>query len=227
MSHTKQIVRFAMTGILGLALITTPAFADVSVQKNDAGWQVVADAEPMTNVLSVLSKQANIKLSGTQKLITDPDVSGTFEGSLKDVLSRILRGVDYATETGADAQITRLIVLSGEIGQNPSERVIRTARRIPAKPVAVDPVQARKDGARVTSLLQTNARVAAGLATQNDQNAKAQSDTAGSGSGITRNEDGTFDIDPETQARMAEATRRAQADLQALVNSLRQNEDQN
>jgi hypothetical protein len=217
----------AMTAMLA----ATPAMAEVTVEKQDAGWKVEADAEPITSVLSALSKQTGLKISGTKKLISDPQITGSFEGSLETVLARMLRGIDYATETTTDAdgnqKIARLIVLSGEIGKAPSARAVRAARKLPTPPTPAQTAQAKEDGARVTNLLETKARVVAGLSSGDGSAAGSASaaEPARAGSGITRNEDGTFDIDPETQARMAEATRRAQADLQALVNALRQNED--
>jgi len=211
-------------------LLATSAVADVSVEKQGTSWQVIANQEPVTGVLSALGKQAGIKIAGTRKLISDPQISGSWDGSIDVVLSRILRGVDYVTETGVNSdgtlRITRLIVLSGEVGQEPSTRAVRTARKLQNLPTAAETAQAKEDGQRVTSLLDNKARVIAGLPNTTGSSGQSleQDNSAGGGGGITRNEDGTFDIDPQTQARMAEATRRAQADLQALVNALRQSE---
>jgi len=231
MTRTNKLLGYLAASSLSLSLLCGSALADVSVQKQDSGWHVEANAEPITQVLTELGKQSGLKISGTRKLITDPQITGTYDGDMKTVLARILRGVDYATETTLDengqTQITRLIVLSGQIGQAPSARAVRTARRVAAPPTAAEQQQAKEDGARVTGLLETKARVVAGLDTSVDtsgDNTPAQP-AATNGSGITRNPDGTFEIDPATQAQMAEATRRAQADLQALVNALRQNED--
>ncbi|MCF6293029.1 MAG: hypothetical protein L3J04_06510 [Robiginitomaculum sp.] len=226
------MIKFITTISLALVLSVTSAMADVSVTKKGNEWQVNANDEPITSVLKTLGKQAGIKISGTNKLIADPQITGNWNGPLEEVLARILRGTDYATETATakdgSQYIVRLIVLSGEIGQSPTPRTIQAARRMPAPPAAEQTEQLKKDGARVTGLLETKARVVAGLPhSSNNPVAEARTTRAGGGNGITRNEDGSFDIDPETQARLAEATRRAQADLQALVNALQQNEQGN
>ncbi|MBL1430385.1 MAG: hypothetical protein COA60_002510 [Robiginitomaculum sp.] len=226
------MIKFFSTIVIAITLSITPAMADVTVKKQDNGWQVTADAEPITSVLEALGKQAGIKISGTNKLIADPQITGNWSGPLEDVLARILRGADYATETAiakdGSQYIVRLIVLSGEIGQAPAPRAMQAARRLPTPPTAEQTEQIKRDGARVTGLLETKARVVAGLPhSPSNPVAEARTTRAGGGNGITRNEDGSFDIDPETQARLAEATRRAQADLQALVNALRQNEQDN
>ena len=220
----------AASGLL-LAVFATPVLAEVVIKKEDANWQVQAKDEPVTGVLAAIGKRADIKISGTRKLISDPEISGAWDGPIDVVLSRILRGVDYVTETGPAAdgslRITRLIVLSGEVGQEPTARAVRAARKLQNPPTTAEIQQAKQDGARVTSLLNTQARMVAGApgeSSPDEQRANAMA-AAGGGSGITRNEDGTFDIDPETQARLAEATRRAQADLLALTNALRQNEN--
>jgi hypothetical protein len=221
------MIKFITAVSLVLTLSVTSAIADVSVAKQDGEWHVTADAEPITSVLETLGKQAGIKISGTNKLISNPQITGNWNGTLEEVLARILRGADYATEIAiaddGSQYIVRLIVLSGEIGQSPAPRAIQAARKLPTPPTAEQAEQLKKDGTRVTGLLETKARVVAGLP-HNSSNPVSETRSAGSGNGITRNEDGSFDIDPETQARLAEATRRAQADLQALVNAINQNE---
>lgn len=223
------MIKLFSTIAIAITLSIAPAMADVSVTKQDNKWHVNADAEPITSVLEAFGKRAGIKISGTNKLITDPQITGNWSGTVDEVLARILRGADYATETAIAADgsqyIVRLIVLSGEIGQAPAPRAMQAARKLPTPPTAEQSEQMKKDGVRVTGLLETKARVVAGLPV-NSQTTSAEVRTGG-GNGITRNEDGSFEIDPETQARLAEATRRAQADLQALVNALQQNEQGN
>lgn len=224
--QTCLITKLIAISSLAFAVLSAPALAEVTVEKSEAGWHVTAKDEPVTQVLKALSKQAGIKLTGTGKLISDPEISGSWNGSLSEVMARILRGADYVMETVTDddgnQKVTRLVVLSGEIGQAPTAQAVRTARKLSRQPTPTETAQANKDGARVTALLKTNARIVAGL----DDTAPPVAEARNSrGSGITRNEDGTLDIDPATQARLAEATRRAQADLQALVNALRQNEE--
>ncbi len=221
-------------GVLCTLLASTAALADIQVKTIDEGWQIDAQDEPLTNVLGTISKKAGIKVSGITKLVEDPSISGVFEGSLESVLRRLLRGSDYAFETVTNEdgmnRIVRLIVLSGIKGKAPTARAINTAKRLPSSKKANGELSAkeREQGTRVTSILTQRAQLGAGnkgetpKAQVSDEN---QDQKRSSGSGITRNTDGSFDITPEAQARMAEATRRAQQDLQALVAAIQRNDD--
>jgi hypothetical protein len=220
-------------GVLCTLLTGTAAFADLSVKAIDGGWQIDAKDEPLTSVLDAISKTAGIKISGTAKLIENPMINGVYKGSLDKVLPRILRSSDYAFITGMDkngqSRITRLVLLSGAKGKAPSARAMTAARKLPAARRITKNTTTAKDkaqGERVASLLTKRVQTVAGIAPQTDPNAEPEEDNAPRTSGITRNADGGFDITPEAQARMAEATRRAQQDLQALVSALRRNDNQ-
>ncbi len=228
-------IRNIIIGAFGLALSGTAALADVQIQSiTGANWQIDAQNEPLTGVLKAIANKVGIKVSGTTKLRDDPMITGKFEGSLEDILPRLMRSADYAFETRKDAQgnarITRLIVLSGIKGRAPTARAVNTARKLPPARTSSASLSAdeKAQGARVTSLLTKRAQLNAGIQAEAapDQNADTKDDPKRtSGSGITRNADGGFDISPEAQARMAEATRRAQQDLQALVAAIRRNEN--
>ncbi len=211
---------------LGSFLWGQSVLADVTVKPHEGGWSVTANAEPMTHVLKALEQQAGFEVSGTDKLLSDPAVNGTFRGSLALVLSQMLRGLDYATETVLDTnghqKIVRLVVLSGEIGQEPTMQAVRTARKVPTPVSAADRAKHQQDGRRVASLLDTRARVGAGLPT--NAPSSRQTDTRGGSGGITRNQNGSVDISPEAQAQLAATTKQAQANLEALVNALHQQE---
>ncbi len=218
-------------GVLCVLMASTAAWADVQVKAIQAGWQVDAQNEPLTSVLNTIGKKAGIKVSGTTKLIENPNITAVYEGSLDTVLRRLLRGADYAFETVADddgnSRITRLVVLSGTKGRAPSARAVNTARKLPAprSTGANLTAEERSQGARVTSLLTQRAALVAGVQGEAVPEQASDETQNPASSGITRNTDGTFDITPEAQARMAEATRRAQQDLQALVSAIRRNED--
>ena len=214
-------------GALSLSAVAIHAQAEVAVRTVDGGWQVKASNEPLTGVLDAIAKRAGIKVSGTAKLIDDPVMTGVYQGSLQSILQRLLRDSDYAFETAATAQggsrITRLVVLSGTKGKAP-RRAVKTARRLPPAQQKAHPLTAeeKRQGERVNALLAQRARLGAGL--QTPETADNSNKTGAGGSGITRNPDGSFDISPEAQARMAEATRKAQQDLQALVAAIRRSE---
>jgi len=212
------------------AVFTVGAQARVEVSTVDGNWKVAARDEPLTGVLGAIAQSAGIKVSGTAKLVDDPVMSGVYQGSLETILQRLLRGTDYAFETAASAQggsrITRLVLLSGVKGKAPVRRAVNTARRLPSRqPVRALSADEKRQGERVNTLLAQRARLGAGMQPQSISAGGAKPDQGQpSSSGITRNADGSFDISPEAQARMAEATRQAQQDLQALVAAIRRNE---
>lgn len=227
----KSLLRIGCCALMMAFVTPLTAQAEVNVQKQNGHWHVQASNEPMSKVLSALARKANIKVSGTEKLVSDPEISGSWDGDAESVLARILREVDYATETATDkhgqTRITRVVVLSGQVGKNPKNRAVRQARKLPAHMSPAERQQAKKEGQQVTKLLESRARLAAGQPMAPKGQDTAKPSRGANSSGITRNPDGTYDIDPETQARMAEATQRAQQNLQALVNSLhRADQDQ-
>ncbi len=212
-------------GALSLSLFAAAAQARVDVRAVDDGWYVKASGEPLTGVLGAIAKSAGIKVSGTTKLVDDPVITGVYQGDLETILPRLLRGADYAFESAATAQggsrITRLVVLSGIKGKAP-KRAVKTARRLPPAQQPARPLtpEEKQQGERVTALLTQRARLGGGMQPAADRDDSRN----GGGTGITRNPDGSFDISPEAQARMAEATRKAQQNLQALVAAIRRNE---
>jgi hypothetical protein len=222
------------TGVVCALLSSTVALAEVKVSAVDAGWNVNAQDEPLSDVLKAMGKTIGIKISGTTKLVNDPSITGIYEGDLETVFRRLLRNSDYAFETVADEngakRITRLILLSGVKGKAPSRRAINAARKLPAPRKVPKPLSEaeKKQGERVTSLLAKRAQLTAGIESEAPQPPTAKDDpdkVNATSSGITRNADGSFDITPEAQARMAEATRRARQDLEALVTAIRRNDN--
>jgi hypothetical protein len=219
-------------GVLCAVLAHTAALADVKITSQETGgWQVEAQNEPLTGVLGAIAKTAGIKVSGTAKLVENPMVTGVYEGSLDTVLRRLLRNSDYAFQTIANEdgtrKIIRLVVLSGVKGKAPNARAIKAARKLPVARRINKPLSAEEkdQGTRVASLLNKRAQLVVGAGAEAAPEKTPEKPPAQGNTGITRNADGSFDITPEAQARMAEATRRAQQDLQALVSSLRRNEN--
>ena len=218
-------------GTLCAVLAHTAAQADVNITAQNTGWQVEAQNEPLTGVLNAISKSVGIKVSGTAKLVENPMITGVYEGSLDTVLRRLLRNSDYAFQTIANAdgtrKITRLVVLSGRKGKASKARPLNAPRKLPTARRIEKPLSAKEkdQGARVASLLNKRAQLVTGMPADAAPEQPPETPPAQGNTGITRNADGSFDITPEAQARMAEATRRAQQDLQALVASLRRNEN--
>ncbi|PHS24161.1 MAG: hypothetical protein COA85_08660 [Robiginitomaculum sp.] len=218
-------------GALCAVFTYTTAQADVKITAQDTGWHVDAQNEPLTGILNAISKSVGIKVSGTAKLVENPIITGVYEGSLDTVLRRLLRNSDYAFQTIANddgsRKITRLVVLSGVKGKASRARPANVARKLPTAKRIGKPLSAKEkeQGSRVASLLNKRAQLVASAGAKAVPEQAPDTLPAQGNTGITRNADGSFDITPEAQAHMAEATRRAQQDLQALVASLRRNEN--
>lgn len=216
-------------GVFLTLLAHTTVHADVNITAQETGWQVDAQNEPLTGILNAISKTAGIKVSGTAKLVENPMITGMYEGPLETVLRRLLRNSDYAFQTvtkkDGTRKITRLVVLSGRKGKAAKARPIVAPRKLPTAKRIENPLtqEEKEQGTRVASLLNKRAQLVTGIQTEAAPEQASENSPARSNTGITRNADGSFDITPEAQARMAEATRRAQQDLQALVASLRRN----
>jgi hypothetical protein len=102
--------------LLGLACGSLPVRAAVEVQGTSASIQVVAQNARVSEVLRALTESLK---SINCKEMTDLDgvISGTYEGSLEDVLGRVLRGYDYVITTqGAAIDI----VVIGRSGSAPA-----------------------------------------------------------------------------------------------------------
>ncbi|GJL97567.1 MAG: hypothetical protein DHS20C06_13840 [Hyphobacterium sp.] len=226
-----SIQRFGLTvtAMASLAL-TGSAYADISVQENDGDWQVSAEGEALSEVLSAIQAEANFRLVGADRLVDDNAVTTEIEGSLDDVLNRLLSGFDYALVYGETpetrSQLQRVVLLSGRSGNAPDETQRLSVERLPSD-------MSTDDGERVSDLLarqvqpllaaesgetgSTDTTVAIASTTPSSASSSSGSDSDGGGD--------DYELDPETQAALAEATRRAQQDLQALVNALQNAEN--
>ncbi|PHR59679.1 MAG: hypothetical protein COA47_09275 [Robiginitomaculum sp.] len=211
---------------IGLLAFANAAWADVSAKRIGTDWQVTAKAEGLKSVTVTLAEQAGFQISGASRLSSNNPITGSWSGSVVGILSRILHDVDYVTETGTDKfgeqRILRLVILSGTIGQMPAFRGPIIARRVPQKPSAKQLASTRSDGNQVAALLATKTGMAGQKSGQTDEDTKPNRRP-----GIKRNADGTYEISPETRTRISQANRRAQSDLQALVNSLQNQRREN
>ncbi|PIW30002.1 MAG: hypothetical protein COW29_05220 [Rhodobacterales bacterium CG15_BIG_FIL_POST_REV_8_21_14_020_59_13] len=210
-----------------IALTFSPvALADIGVGQDDGIWTVTAAGEPLSEVLSAIQTEAGFRLVGADRLIDDNPVTADISGPLGDVLARLLAGFDYALvygETpGTSGELQRVILLSGRAGDAPDESQRLTVERLPG-------AVSEEDGERVSNLLarQVQPLIEAETAENGSQPgetmALAAAPAAAGDSTTSSNDD--YELDPETQAALADATRRAQQDLQALVNALQAAED--
>jgi hypothetical protein len=226
-----SIQRFGLTltAMASLAL-SASAFAEISVQEADGNWQVSAEGEALSEVLSAIQAEAEFRLVGADRLIDDNAVTAEIEGSLDDVLNRLLSGFDYALVYGETpetrSQLQRVVLLSGRSGNAPDETQRLSVERLPSE-------MSTEDGERVSDLLARQVQpllAAESVETGSTDTTVAAAATApasgSTSSGSESNGDGDdYELDPETQAALAEATRRAQQDLQALVNALQSAEN--
>jgi hypothetical protein len=225
-----QRLGLSVTAMAALAL-SASAFADISVQENDGNWQVSAEGEALSEVLAAIQAEAEFRLIGADRLVDDNAVTADIEGSLDDVLNRLLSGFDYALVYGETpetrSRLQRVVLLSGRSGNAPDETQRLSVERLPSE-------MSTEDGERVSDLLARQVQpllaAEAGESGSEDSSvtvaatAPANSSTSsGSDSGGSGDDD--YELDPETQAALAEATRRAQQDLQALVNALQNAEN--
>lgn len=222
----QQISLIALSALL---LAASPAaMADISVSQSDGVWEVSAEGDALSDVLAALRDEAGFRLVGADRLIDDAPVTVDLSGSLGDVLARLLAGYDYALVYGetpeTEGQLQRLVLLSGRSGDAPDESQRLRVERIPSE-------LSEEDGERVSNLLQRQVQPLIDAENGVDNNASTDTSlvatasapsSSGSQSEGTTGED--YELDPETQAALAEATRRAQQDLQALVNALQASE---
>ncbi|HAQ33954.1 MAG: hypothetical protein CMF74_15275 [Maricaulis sp.] len=215
--------RFLLASTAFAAALIAPAQADVSATRTDNTWQVSSDGERLSEVLSAIQSEAGFRLVGLDRLEDDPAVETDLSGSLPDVISRLLQGYDYAVVYGetpeTEGEIQRLVLLSGRAGSAPDDSQRIAPRRL-------EPGASEEDGERVAAML---ARQVQPLVDQDNgvetTTTTVAVNTSGSGGSNDPTDTGgggdDGELDAETQAQLAEATRRAQADLEALVNSLR------
>lgn len=215
--------------VSALSLMAASAGADITVDQTDNQWEVTADGDALSDVLAALRDEAGFRLVGADRLVDDRPVTADLTGELGDILGRLLAGYDYALVYGdtpeTAGELQRLVLLSGRSGEAPDE-----SQRVRMERMS-DGVS-EEDGARVSDMLQRQVQplidaengADAGENESADETAMAAADPANTSPPNTGSDD-DYELDPETQAALAEATRRAQQDLQALVNALRAAED--
>lgn len=223
------MLRYAAFLLAGTALLgAAPAWADIRAEQTGGVWQVSAEGERLSEVLAAIQAEAGFRLVGADRLIDDNAVTMELTGPLDDVIARLLQGFDYALVYGetpeTEGQIQRLVLLSGRAGSAPDESQRAGPTRLS------DETMTGEDGERVSALLQRQVQPLVDADNGIDPAAETQTaalpsgSQSGTGDGGSGGESGN-DLDAETQAQLAEATRRAQRDLEALVRALREQEN--
>jgi hypothetical protein len=221
------MLRSVTTLAFGAALFGgAPAWADITATQTENIWQVEAEGEPLSDVLMALQAEAGFRLIGADRLIDDGPITTQLTGPLDDVIARLLQGFDYALVYGetpeTEGQVQRLVLLSGRAGATPDDSQRAVATRLPDESEMTP-----EDGARVSALLERqvqpliNAELGTSEPSVDSQTVASAGDTGSSDSSGSSNDE----LDAETQAQLAEATRRAQQDLEALVRALREQEN--
>jgi len=219
--------KFRVSVLTATLLFMPAAMADISISQSDDVWQVSATGEPLSEVLASIQAEAGFRLVGAGRLIDDEPVTTELSGSLGDVLVRLLDGFDYALVYGetpeTEDQLQRVVLLSGRTGDAPDESQRLSVERLPSE-------LTDEDGERVSDLLARQVQplidaesgaTGAGVG----ENASLSAEPAAPSTAPATSSGDDYELDPETQAALAEATRRAQQDLQALVNALQAAED--
>ncbi|MEE2525571.1 hypothetical protein V0U79_04275 [Hyphobacterium sp. HN65] len=219
----------SLISITAAILAAAPsAMAEITVSEDNGVWGVAAEGEALSEVLEVLRDEAGFRLVGADRLVDDGPVTVDLSGSLGDVLARLLAGFDYALVYGetpeTEGRLQRLVLLSGRSGDAPDESQRLRVERIPTE-------LSEEDGERVSDLLQRQVQPLIDAENGSDGSATTETAVASaspSSASPTQNAGSSdYELDPETQAALAEATRRAQQDLQALVNALQAAENNN
>jgi len=222
------MLRYAALLLTGSAFLgAAPAWADIEARQTDGVWQVSADGERLSEVLTAIQTEAGFRLVGADRLIDDNAVTVDLTGPLDDIIARLLQGFDYALVYGetpeTEGQIQRLVLLSGRAGTAPDESQRAGPTRLS------DETMTEEDGERVSALLQRQVQPLVdadnGVDTSASTQVAAAAPSSNSGNGDGDGGGSGDDLDAETQAQLAEATQRAQRDLEALVRALREQEN--
>jgi hypothetical protein len=116
----------AATCLLMILLVAslTCARADVRVQGNVASVRIDANQSRVSDVLAALGSTFNVRYRTAIHL--NEAISGTFTGSLRGVIARLLEGFNYVVKTERDA--TEIVVL----GKRGDRAIINAAPQAPA-----------------------------------------------------------------------------------------------
>jgi hypothetical protein len=118
--RSRRVRAYATTALIaGLALVPAVALGAAQVSGTEAAVTVDAQNSSIKDVLVALGRQFNVHLQSTAAL--DKQISGTYEGPLRQVLARLLDGYNFIIRV-RDGQL--LVTVLG--GSAPSKTAFAT-----------------------------------------------------------------------------------------------------
>ena len=119
MAHALRRSSVVAALVAGLAAPSVTAMAAAQVSGSPQNVSVDAQNSSLKDILSALGKQFNIHYQSTANL--DKQLSGTYEGSLRRVVARLLEGYNFIITTNQDMiEVTVLGTQSLQTGGAPS-----------------------------------------------------------------------------------------------------------
>jgi hypothetical protein len=119
MAHALRRSSVVAALVAGLAAPSVTAMAAAQVRGSPQNVSVDAQNSSLKDILSALGKQFNIHYQSTANL--DKQLSGTYEGSLRRVVARLLEGYNFIITTNQDMiEVTVLGTQSLQTGGAPS-----------------------------------------------------------------------------------------------------------
>ena len=119
--------------VAGLAAPSVTAMAAAQVSGSPQNVSVDAQNSSLKDILSALGKQFNVHYQSTANL--DKQLSGTYEGSLRRVVARLLEGYNFIITTNQDMiEVTVLGTQGLQTGGAPSPIIGSNAAAQPAQP---------------------------------------------------------------------------------------------
>jgi hypothetical protein len=119
MAHVLRRSSVAAALVAGLAATTVTAMAAAQVSGSPQNVSVDAQNSSLKDILSALGKQFNVHYQSTANL--DKQLSGTYEGSLRRVVARLLEGYNFIITTNQDMiEVTVLGTQGLQTGGAPS-----------------------------------------------------------------------------------------------------------
>lgn len=225
-------IKAAAVGTAVLLLLSgAPVLAAQSVAISHSGdsddtWSVVVEEATADEVLEELGPQAGFTFVRSGKADAEATISGSFQGSLKEVLPRILRNEDYVLIHGGEQKIERIVLLNTKAQPGVMTPPPPAPTSTPERPALgfgdepeQGPVASSGTPSRVTELLQSQALQQHPEILRQHEAANGFGDANAEFGG----NEGQSSSQPRDQAElMRELTQRAHQDVQALVKSLEQ-----
>jgi hypothetical protein len=101
---TEHRRRFALSGVLLSASMAAglplPAHAEVKIAGTPAAARIVADHDGIADVLAAMAAAFNVRYRASVPL--DRVLSGTYTGSLGEIIARVLDGYSYVVRHEGD-----------------------------------------------------------------------------------------------------------------------------